>query len=323
MPAPVISVVMAARDGARHLDASLRTVLDQTGPALEAIVVNDGSVDETAAMLDAHAHRDARLRVIHQSTQGFTAALITATREARGRYLARHDLDDRSLPGRFAAQVAFLEAHPHLAAVGAATDVINEHDAIVSRFVSAQGTDAVQKALLDLTATPVHGSMMIRRDAFDEVGGYRAAFTTSQDYDLWLRLVERFPIDVMAPVLYQWRLNPHGVYATRRTMQLQYAGIARTFARERARYGQDSYADLVRSGGDLAQFSEQYRLAGPLEALWGELLFRALNAPQIARAHLWRAVRRGSMTPRMLALFGWALLGQSWPGGKPLPVRGE
>jgi glycosyltransferase involved in cell wall biosynthesis len=318
MAAVPISVVVAVRDGARYLADSLRTVLDQQGPAFEVIVIDDGSTDATPAILAGLARADGRLVVRRASAQGLTASLAQGIAQASGTYVARHDADDVSLPGRFERQMTYLEQHPDVAAIGSAAGVIDERGAPVGPFPTAHGAAAVRHGLLTLRATPVHGSMMIRRTALAAAGGYRLAFPAAQDYDLWLRLAERFEIDVLPDVLYRWRLNPSGVYGQRRRQQLQYAGVARTFARERERYAEDSYRQLEACAGDLDRFASRYRLAGPLHALWGELLYRGLDDPSIARAHLWRAVRLGAIGPKTLALLAWAALGLSWPGGRPM-----
>ena len=322
-PPPEISVIIAVRDGARYLGPSLQTVLDQRGPAFEVVVVDDGSTDRTLAILNEVAETDSRLIVVPSTAQGFTASLGVAVASASGAYLARHDLDDLSLPGRFESQWRFLESHPEVAAVGSAAVVIDAHDAVVGPFPTAHGVAAVRQGLLTLRATPVHGSMMIRRAALEAVGGYRRAFRVAQDYDLWLRLSERFGVDVLNEVLYRWRLSPTGAYGTRRAEQLQFAGIARTFATERARFGQDSYDRLTRCDGDLSGFVEGYRLAGPLHALWGELLYRGLNDPAIARRHLGRAILSGVTQPRTVILWLWASLGLGWPGGRPMAAAQE
>ena len=120
-----ISVVIAVRDGARYLEPSLASVLQQQGTAFELIVVDDGSTDATGAMLDRLASQDSRLVVVHAEPRGFTAALSEAIARSQGRYLARHDADDLSLPGRFEQQARFLDDHPEVSAVGTAAEIID------------------------------------------------------------------------------------------------------------------------------------------------------------------------------------------------------
>jgi glycosyltransferase involved in cell wall biosynthesis len=317
--APVpLSVVIAVRNGAAYLAESLRSVLNQDGPPFEVVVVDDGSTDATPTILAELSHGDARLRIVTQETQGFTRALSQAIRHASGELLARHDADDLSLPGRFGRQYDLMRAHPRLAAVGTAADVIDEGGSPVGRLPASHGPDAVRRGLRTLRATPVHGSMMIRREALEAIGGYRDALPAAQDYDLWLRLSERFDLDNVPEVLYRWRISPGGVYGRRRAEQLQYAGIALAFAWERERFGHDSYPLLEECQGNLGEFASRYQLAGPLEGLWGELLYRGLNNPGLARTHLWRAARAGSFAPKTIGLLAWSVLRLPWPGGRTL-----
>jgi glycosyltransferase involved in cell wall biosynthesis len=100
MPVPRISVVTSVYNGERYLRESLESVLSQEGVDLELIVVDDGSEDSTPEILADSATRDPRLRVLTQENRGLTVALIRGCAEARGEFIARHDLDDLSLPGR-------------------------------------------------------------------------------------------------------------------------------------------------------------------------------------------------------------------------------
>jgi hypothetical protein len=159
---------------------------------------------------------------------------------------------------------------------------------------------------------------MIRRSAFEAVGGYREAFRFTQDLDLWLRVAERFELDNLAGVFYQWRVSSEGIYTVHRTEQLKYGGLARVFARERRIYGQDSYEALHDAKDDLDAFAARYRLRGFLHARWGELLLRASQNTVTASEHFRRALTNGCIGPRVLALYLWSRAGLRWPGSSPL-----
>ena len=315
-----MSVVLAVYNGERYLEASLQSVRDQSFRDFELIVVDDGSTDGTPAILSALQRSEPRAVVVRQENRGLTESLNKGMTLARGAYIARQDADDLSLPGRFERQVAFLDDRPHVAAVGTGTDVIDRSGRVVGALCVARSAPAVKRGLLALRGTPVHGSMMMRRSALEATGGYREGFPVGQDYDLWLRLSSRFEIDNLSDVLYQWRLDRDGVYATRRATQLKYAGIALAFARERASVGGDSYELLRSCDGDLDQFVARYRLGPFVHAIWGELLLRGLGNSVRVREHLRRATFGGYIRVWTLCLLGWTHLGLPWPGGRPLAL---
>ena len=311
-------MVLSVFNGERHLERSLRSILDQTLADFELIVVDDGSTDGTPEILAGLQRDDSRAVVVRQENRGLTASLNRGMGAARGAYLARQDADDLSFGTRLERQSAYLDANPAVAAVGSAADVIDASGAVTGALTVAHGAHAARRALLSLRTTPVHGSMMMRASAITEVGGYREAFRASQDYDLWLRLSERYEIDNLGEILYQWRLQGASVYATRRAVQLKYAAIALAFARERAACGQDSYQLLVECSGDLDWFIARYPHRAFVQAMWGELLLRGLGNSAAVRDHFRRAVGGGYLHPWTVGLFGWTQLRLPWPGGRPL-----
>jgi len=313
----VVSVVMPVYNGARFLPQALAGLRAQQLTDFEVIVIDDGSTDDSPALLRDAARDDPRLTVIRQTHRGQTAALNEALRRARGEFLARHDADDYSLPDRLARQVAFLQAHPLAAAVGTGAHVIDEQDRPLGQLTVQCGPDAVRRGLWRVTSTLVHGSVMMRKTMVDRVGGYREGFVLTQDFDLWLRLSERHPLDNLTEPLYHWRMHAGGVYASRRARQLQYGGLGLAFAHERRRFGNDSYA-LLRQCPDLDEFAAQYRLRGLLHGIWGELWLRGLRDVELARPHLWQAVRAGQCRPKTLGLLAMSVMGVRWPGSAPL-----
>ncbi len=319
MSHPEISVLMSVYNGERYVEESIDSVLNQSFEDFELIVINDGSTDRTAQRIERASAGDRRVIVAHQPRQGLGRALNYAASRAGGTYLARQDADDISQADRLARQVRFLRESPRLGAVGTGSDVLNVGGQVIGRLPVRYGTSQVARALLSLRATPVHGSMMMRRRVFEELNGYRAAFRFAQDYDLWLRMVERTLLDNVPEQLYQWRLGGHqSAYRKHREQQLKYAGIARTFAYERARFGEDSYGVLERVGEDLEAFAIRYHLRGRLQAIWGELLFRGLGNRRMARIQLAQAIRHGDRRPRTFGLWVWTTLGLPWPGSRSL-----
>lgn len=239
---PDVSVVMGVYNGAASLRRTLSSVLDQEGCDFEFIVIDDGSNDGTAAILDEYAAREARLRVVHQRNAGLTASLIRGCALAAGEFIARQDAGDVSLPGRLAAQAAFLREHPQVVMTSCA-----------ARFVGPMGEALyeVRKPLLDLDAglrastkatlsgPPHHGATMFRRAAYNRVGGYRAPFVVAQDLDLWLRLVELGQCLGTGQVHYQARLEAGSISSRRRGEQLRMANLALVCKFARSDVGSD------------------------------------------------------------------------------------
>lgn len=316
-----ISVIMAVYNGERYLEQALLSVLNQNITDLEFIVVDDGSTDRTRDILATISKKDRRLRVIHQERLGQTASLNHAASLATGEYLARQDADDISLAGRMEQQISYLESHPRVGALGCATQIIDAQGRILGCFPTQHGPRAVKRALRTVRATLVHGSVMMRRVAFESLGGYREAFRVAQDFDLWLRMtMTKWDLDNLPQVLFHWRLSPGGVHITQWESQLRYGGIALAFLHECKRFGKDSCALLESSRGDWDAFSSGYRLRGLLHGLWGELFLRGLRDPLRARTHLQQAIRNGFLHPRTLFFWGWSIIGARWPGSRPLAL---
>jgi len=317
---PAISVVLAVYNGERYLEQAVRSVLSQSLPDFELIVVDDGSTDSTPDLLQALSRTDERIVVLRQRNAGLAASLNRGIGLAKGAYVARQDADDVSCADRFARQFARLKADGTVAAIGTCADIINESGAVIGRLTVAAGAAEVRHGLLTIVRTPVHGSMMIRRRALEATGGYREAFRTSQDYDLWLRMASSYDLDNLPDVLYQWRLAPGSVHTARQATQLKYAGLARALAEERLKCGEDSYERVAACRGNLDAFVEDFRLGGYLLGTWGDLYLRSLGNSKLVRQCLRRALWRGDLRLWTACLAVWTHLGLPWPGSKPLTL---
>lgn len=227
MTLPLVSVVGAVHNGAAYLAASLRSILGQADVNLECVIVDDGSTDESAAILADFANRDSRVRVLPQANSGLTRSLVRACAEARGDYLARHDFDDLSLPGRLAHQVAFLEADARLAFASCWAHTIGPCDEFL--FETQRPSDPVEATRLLQTRTgPYHGSVMMRRTAYERAGGYRPAFRYAQDWDLWSRIADQGLLGYVPEYLYAYRVNGGSISANRKEQQDRLGDLAAT-----------------------------------------------------------------------------------------------
>lgn len=190
---PTVSVVMSVRNGGSDLPKALDTILNQTFSDFELIAINNGSTDGTREFLDRIA--DPRVRVHHQEDQGLAAALNRGISLARGRYIARQDHDDWALPTRLAQQVAFLDVNPDHALVGTRAEIWMG-DRATGRFHDHPTEDAELRFALLSNNYFVHSSVMMRKSALDEVGGYTTDRSRQppEDYELWSRIARRFRV---------------------------------------------------------------------------------------------------------------------------------
>ncbi len=182
---PRVSVVLAARDEEDSIAGAVESILGQTLPDWELLVVDDGSRDRTAELVEAYG--DDRITVLRREPSGLPASLNAGLRAARAALVARQDADDRSLPARLERQVEFLGSRPDVSVVGAAWI---EVDAAGRR--RRPRADVVTGALdrVVIRFNPItHTTATFRREAVLGLGGYDESLPYAADYDLWLRVV--------------------------------------------------------------------------------------------------------------------------------------
>jgi glycosyltransferase involved in cell wall biosynthesis len=211
MSEPQVSVVLPVRNGERFLSEAVGSVLAQTLNDFELIVVDDGSTDGSAAVLEGVV--DPRVTVLRQPPTGLVAALSTGVAHARADYVARMDADDVSEPQRLERQVRLLEERPDVAMVATWVTVIDEDGRELRREVlPPEHEDLVRRLLL---RNPFqHGSVVLRRQAFEAAGGYRPDYGANEDYDLWRRLALVGELACVPETLYRYRLHAETVTRT-------------------------------------------------------------------------------------------------------------
>jgi glycosyltransferase involved in cell wall biosynthesis len=207
---PEISVLLPVRDGAATLPAALATTLSSVGPRLELICVDDGSRDETAAVLADCARRDARVRVLSRPARGIAASLNDALAAARGRLVARMDADDEMHPERLAEQAALLERRPDVALASCGVESfraggLREGFRLYTDWLNAcVSPDEIEREAFVDCPVP-HPTWMLRRATLECVGGWRD-LDWAEDLDLFYRLLAAGGRAAKVPrVLHRWR----------------------------------------------------------------------------------------------------------------------
>ena len=203
---PVVSIITPAYNAARTLRTCVESIRAQSFQGWEHIIVDDGSTDDTWALLNDLSWGDACLRIMQQANTGQGQARNVAIRAARGKYIALLDADDWSLPERLETQVAFLDAHPDVDVLGGA--IINISAAGEDLGVSRLAADHDTLAAEIYRRCPFFTSTVMGRETFfRELGGFAAELPRAEDYDLWLRGYSRFHYHNLKTSLCYYRRN--------------------------------------------------------------------------------------------------------------------
>jgi len=219
---------MSVYNDAQHLSRAIRGILEQTGVEFEFIIINDGSIDNSLKIIEDHAQQDHRIRVINQDNQGLTMSLIRGCNEARAPFIARQDSDDVSQPGRLAALHAALVDHPDAMFASSWTSYVGpQGEALYTVKRPSNPVEATHKLLHEKMGPPAHGSVMFRKSAYQQVGGYRRQFYYGQDSDLWLRLARHGQIVYVPEVYYVAQKHPMSISGSNRTIQAAFGRLAR------------------------------------------------------------------------------------------------
>jgi glycosyltransferase involved in cell wall biosynthesis len=203
-PNPTVSVLLPAYNAGRYVAQAVESILRQTFADFELLILDDGSADDTGDVCRRYT-RDTRVAYLRRGNRGLVATLNELAGLARGGLLARMDADDVARPGRLAAQVAYLRAHPDCVLVGGMVRSIDEWGGEVPGWSPPCDDAAIQDCLLRGMTAVYHPTAMMRRDAFDVAGGYRPEAWPAEDLDLWLRLGELGRLANLPDVVLEYR----------------------------------------------------------------------------------------------------------------------
>ena len=220
-----VAVLIGSYDNADTLGRAIESMLGQTLPPAELLVVDDGSTDDTAGVAAGYASSGVRrLALPHM---GISRSLNAGLAAVSAPYVAIQDADDWSLPTRLERQVALLEARPDVAVVGCRMREVGPDGAVLRPRTSFAPGD-VRRALWRFNPIP-NGSACLRRSAVLAAGGYDPRYRWAMEYDLWLRLAEHHTIWTLDEELAVRTMSASNVASTREREQL--AEVVRMVAR--------------------------------------------------------------------------------------------
>lgn len=228
---PLVTVIIASYNHARYIEASITSVINQTYKNIELLVVDDGSKDESPAVLK-------RLQEQHgfdlrfQANQGLARTLNDAIARAKGDLIVPFGSDDIMLPHRIATQVEYMNGKPEVGICSANIETIDQNGNVMgareqrNRNLPFRRLD-FDDLFLDRKPGPMAATLMLRREALEKVGGFNADIRLEDVYiELSIARAGYF-IDVLGEVLAQYRDHPTNTFKNGRFMV---DNVLRTFA---------------------------------------------------------------------------------------------
>lgn len=235
-----ISVVMAAYNEEEYIAATIESILAQSFSNFEFIIVNDSSTDNTLQIINSY--QDKRIVLLNNKKNlGLPKSLNKGIKKAEGRYIARTDADEISSQDRFAEQIKILEADSKIGVAASWYKLIDKDGKELSKNQIPKDEYTVDD-FLEKGPRFCHGSTMIRKSVFKEVGLYRPEFRYAQDLDLWLRIAQHYNFYVIPKYLYQRRLD--SAVMEKREQQRVFTAYAKKSALSRREGLADPVAEL-------------------------------------------------------------------------------
>ena len=203
---PLVSVIMPVFNRRQDLVVAIESILDQTVQDFELIIVDDGSTDGSTRVTEEYAKRDRRIILRpHPHNLGLVTALNNALKYARGKYIARMDQDDLSVPNRFQRQVEYMNAHSDVDICGAWMEIIGEPSGTGWRY--PEDHDAIY-ARMFFTSAMAHPTVMMKSEALRAHSlWYDVRAPHAEDYDLWSRALPIVRFANIPEFLLRYRLH--------------------------------------------------------------------------------------------------------------------
>jgi glycosyltransferase involved in cell wall biosynthesis len=207
-----VSVVIPARNAAKTLDATLASVAAQTFQDWEVIVVDDGSIDTTRAVLQARAATDARFRIVTGFGRGVSAARNLGVRHAQGRYIAFLDADDLWTSHKLAAHLSFLQRHRDVGLSFDRVQFLTPDGRETSTVSSAPSGEMEPADMLAENPASTASTLVVRRSVLDDLGGFDEEMRFAEDLEFMVRVrcMSTWRVAGLSRVLTQYRTSLQG-----------------------------------------------------------------------------------------------------------------
>ncbi len=279
---PTVTVLMPVYNDERFVAEALTSILNQQGVDFDLVIIDDAGTDRSREILSTFS--DARITLIHHAAnRGLAASLNHGLLHCRGRYIARQDADDVSEPFRLRKQVAYLEQNSQIAYSGTGIQIIDEDGHRGKTYLYPVDSAEIRNCFLNFYSTLPHSSLMFRREALLAVGGYDEMFAKAEDFDLHLRLLERFDAGSIREPLVRIRMTQNSMQNSDRSGEcLKYSLFAYAKHRVERRYGALNYSARRKLLDEVDSWFQQSALGG----CWRAAMSRRLALGSIRRGRI-------------------------------------
>ena len=239
---PAISVVMSAYNSEKYIAEAIESILNQTFKDFEFIIINDGSTDKTLEIIKNYSRKDKRIKLIKNTKNlGLIKSLNKGLKAARGKYIARMDADDISLPERFKIQYDYLEKNIEIFLIGSGVIQIDKKGKEILKSRPITGVKKIKRILRKRNCI-AHPTIMFQND---QNIFYREKMLYCEDYDLYLRLLhKKNKLDNIKELLLKYRISPDSITNSKRAIQDLFVEEAKKFYRESEKSNRESYEDF-------------------------------------------------------------------------------
>ena len=210
-----ISVCIPVYNVAKYLSACIESILLQTQQPEEIVLMDDASTDQSLAVARRLAGFDKRIKVFSKEHTTLGDTRNRMIRSSSYELIAMLDSDDIAVPDRLAKQMVFMNSHQNCVGVGGQVHFMDEFGHLFYRHPwQPQDAASVERQLLQGRGSTIwQSSLMVRRSAFEKVGGYNASLNCSEDMDLYLKLLDIGELCNLSDVLVLIRRHPQSISA--------------------------------------------------------------------------------------------------------------
>lgn len=214
MESPLVSIIMPAWNAEKFISHAIESMLNQTLNDFEFIIIDDFSTDGTKKIIKEYQKQDSRIKIIsNKSNVKLAKSLNIGIQSAKGKYIARMDADDDSLPERLELQVNYMNAHPEVGIVGGSMNIIDVNGRKIGTREYPLDDQAIRTKLFRFSPFS-HPLVMMQKEALTHVGLYDPAWNPAEDYELYFRIGNKYKFGNLKDYLLNYRILSSSMTST-------------------------------------------------------------------------------------------------------------